>query len=46
MRVKEETKGRPAKFLQGFELNILSQMGLRASSSLGAFVAKKYSKTV
>ena len=29
MRLKEETKRRPAIFLQGFELNILSQMGLR-----------------
>ena len=45
MRVKEETKRRLAIFPQGFELKILSQMSLRASSSLSAFLTKRYSKT-
>jgi len=45
MRVKEETKIRLTIFPQGFELKILSQMSLRASSSLSAFVTKRYSKT-
>jgi hypothetical protein len=44
--VKEEPNEWRTTFLQEFESGILWQMDLRATSSLGAFVAKRYSKTV